>query len=431
MGHSLTRGQENQSSQQDTDLQGQLIASNEQVTELQRQLTASNEQVTDLLRQLTASNQVVTDLQGQLIASIEQLTYLQLTASNQEDTDLQGQLIASNQEVTDLQGQLIASIEQLTDLQRQLTASNQEVTDLQGLLTESDQQFTDFQHQLIGREQQVTDLGRKLTTSNEQVTDLQRQLTASGQQRFADFQQQLSRRDRRLTALQRQVAARNQQITATPGGTHSSENRSEIQRDWEINRNEIMVTSDVLGQGAWGTVFRGKFRRCNVAVKKIYEAILSPHNRTAFEREVGIASRCRHPCLLQFIGATNDEEGLLLVTELMDRSLRSLYEESPLTEREISVISLDVAQALNYLHQNKPDPIIHRDVSSTNVLLWRQGDDWRGKVSDYGTANFVRQCRTDDPGAAIYCAPETLSGAENQIISCKVSLGKAVALKMG
>jgi len=113
----------------------------------------------------------------------------------------------------------------------------------------------------------------------------------------------------------------------------------------------------------------------------------------------------------------------------MDRSLRSLYGESPLTQGEISVISLDVAQALNYLHQNKPDPIIHRDVSSANVLLWRQGDDWRGKVSDYGTANFVRQCRIDDPGAAIYCAPEALGGAQDQIISCKVSLGKAVPLK--
>ena len=132
------------------------------------------------------------------------------------------------------------------------------------------------------------------------------------------------------------------------------------------------------------------------------------HHRTTFEREVDITSRCRHPCLLQFIGATNDEEALLLVTELMDRSLRSLYEERPLTEREISVISLDVSQALNYLHQNRPDPIIHRDISSANVLLWQQGRQWRGKVSDYVSANFVRQCGIDDPGAAIYCAPEVM-----------------------
>lgn len=34
-----------------------------------------------------------------------------------------------------------------------------------------------------------------------------------------------------------------------------------------------------------------------------------------------MASKCHHPCLLQFIGATIDEGGLLLVTELLERSL--------------------------------------------------------------------------------------------------------------
>ena len=134
--------------------------------------------------------------------------------------------------------------------------------------------------------------------------------------------------------------------------------------------------------------------------------ILSPHNRLLFEREMNIASACRHPCLLQFIGATNDEGSPLFVTELMEMSLRALLEERQLSETEITVISLDVARALNYLHQKKPSPIIHRDVSSANVLLWQQGDQRRGKVSDYGTANFIQQTMTVAPGAAIYCAPE-------------------------
>ena len=43
------------------------------------------------------------------------------------------------------------------------------------------------------------------------------------------------------------------------------------------------------------------------------------------------------------------------------------------------------------------------------MLLWRQGDQWRGKVSDYGSANFVQQTMTVAPGATIYCAPEELS----------------------
>ena len=135
-----------------------------------------------------------------------------------------------------------------------------------------------------------------------------------------------------------------------------------------------------------------------------------------------IASRCRHPCLLQFIGATSDERPLL-VTEIMERSLRErLYNEVelPLYAAEVSVISLDVARALNYLHQ-KPDPIIHRDISSGNVLLWRQGNQWRAKVSDYGTANLVRQSKRSEPGTATYSAPECLTENPDRPISCKVS----------
>ena len=69
-----------------------------------------------------------------------------------------------------------------------------------------------------------------------------------------------------------------------------------------------------------------------MAVKQIHELILSPHNRRLFEREMNIASRCRHPCLLQFIGATNDEGTPLFVTELMESSLRTLLERQPLFE---------------------------------------------------------------------------------------------------
>ena len=121
---------------------------------------------------------------------------------------------------------------------------------------------------------------------------------------------------------------------------------------------------------------------------------------------MSIAARCRHPCLLQFIGATNDEGSPLFVTELMESSLRALLEQRSLSSLEVSVISLDVARALNYLHLQKPSPIIHRDISSANVLLWRQADQWRGKVSDYGTANVLQHTMTVGPGAIIYSAPE-------------------------
>ena len=80
-----------------------------------------------------------------------------------------------------------------------------------------------------------------------------------------------------------------------------------------------------------------------------------------------------------------------------------------------------MAKALNYLH-HKRDPIIHHDVSSGNVLLWRQGDQWRAKVSDYGTAHFVRQSSINYAGNAVYCAPESLREDPSTPISCKVGI---------
>ena len=187
--------------------------------------------------------------------------------------------------------------------------------------------------------------------------------------------------------------------------------------DWMIARHEIQMTDKCLGRGGWGSVYEGVYCGCAVAVKQIHDLILSPHNIRLFNREMEIASKCHHPHLLQFIGATNDEESPLFVTELMENNLRTLLEQRQLSEREICAISLDVARGLNYLHHKKPVPIIHRDVSSANVLLWRQGDQWRGKVSDYGTANFMQQNMTVAPGAMIYSAPEALTPQQTVKVS--------------
>ena len=122
-----------------------------------------------------------------------------------------------------------------------------------------------------------------------------------------------------------------------------------------------------------------------------------------------MASRGRHPNLLQFIGATNDESSPLFVTELLDTSLRHVLQQRALNHDEIVCLSLDIAKGFNYLHLCKPVPIMHRDISSANVLLWRRDKSWRAKLSDFGAANFMRQGMTVNPGAIIYSAPEAFT----------------------
>ena len=175
---------------------------------------------------------------------------------------------------------------------------------------------------------------------------------------------------------------------------------------WIVESNEIQLTEQELGRGGWATVKVAEFRGLQVAAKCLHSIIISDYNRQLFVREMSIAAKLRHPNLIQFIGATLEGEPVIL-TELMATSLRAVLEQGPLDFAHIATINRGVARALNYLHLTKPDPILHRDVSSANVLL-NPGPNqtWLAKLSDYGSANFVQQVTTAGPGNPAYAAPE-------------------------
>ncbi len=120
-----------------------------------------------------------------------------------------------------------------------------------------------------------------------------------------------------------------------------------------------------------------------------------------------ISSRIHHPNIVQFIGATRVNNPILLY-ELMATSLYNRLQQDPKLERPVIVqIGCDISAALTYLHQWKPQPIIHRDVSTPNVLLEPLANEkWRTKLSDFGAANLQRHATTIAPGNAAYAAPE-------------------------
>ena len=298
-------------------------------------------------------------------------------------------------------------IRETEDLQRQLEA-------LQQQLRERNLRETNLIQQLQQKELQRENAQRQLQEMEDQIREQEANSERQLREMAQSFEERIREKEEEKTNLETQLGMKNQELSELETSlTEAQQMIIELRRqescDWVISRGEVQVKDKCLGKGAWGSVNEATYCGCKVAVKQIHELILSAHNIRLFEREMNIASRCRHPCLLQFIGATNDEGSPLFVTELMEMSLRALLGQRELTETEISVISLDVSRALNYLHHMKPSPIVHRDISSANVLLWRQGEQWRGKVSDYGTAKFVQQTMTVAPGALIYSAPEAVS----------------------
>ena len=156
----------------------------------------------------------------------------------------------------------------------------------------------------------------------------------------------------------------------------------------------------------------GSFRGQKVAIKQLHSIIVSPHLSQLVRREISLMAKIRHPNILCFIAAvldTPDESGPLIITELLDTDLRNAYQNGQLASDRVRLsILMDVAAALNYLHLLR-EPIIHRDVSSANVLLQALPDrKWRGKLSDFGSANLARDATTPGPGAIVYSAPEAL-----------------------
>ena len=236
------------------------------------------------------------------------------------------------------------------------------------------------------------------------------------------FEQQLQEARIREDELQRRAEESDRRAEVTEGRVQNLERSlDEITQDlrqcedrlescsthWVVRREEIELTGPELGVGGWATVTVAKFRGIKVAVKRIHNIIISHHNLQLFQREMNMAAQLRHPNLIQFIGATMEGE-MMIVLELMATSLRSqLKRDVYFPPNTVKAISLDVACGLNYLHLIQPDPTVHRDISSANVLLEELPHRvWRAKLTDYGSVNVVHQLHTQNPGSPAYSAPE-------------------------
>ena len=267
----------------------------------------------------------------------------------------------------------------------------------------------DLRQRAHDAEQQNTALERRLHEVERRSHDAEKR-SHDAEQRSHDAEQRSSSLEQQNTALERRLHEMEQRARESERRARQAEavvQQSQQECHWLVQRREIELTEEEMGRGGWAVVKVANFRGTRVAAKCFYQQILvSRYNRQLFNREMNMASRLRHPNLVQFIGASLEGEPVIL-TELMTTSLRAELEKGPIHHTHIVSISLDVAQALNYLHLMQPQPIIHRDISSANVLLDPLPDNrWRAKISDYGSVNLVRELRTVGPGSPVYAAPE-------------------------
>ena len=196
------------------------------------------------------------------------------------------------------------------------------------------------------------------------------------------------------------------------------------QQDKKIGFKSIILLKDQnLGIGAYGAVCKAKCDDLLCAAKIIHPTLFDPsalhqvipqrEHRLPFRRfqlECEFSSTVRHPNIVQYLGTHIDPETKLpvLLMELMDDSLTHFLESfTQAIPYHIQVnLCHDITRALSFLHSNE---IVHRDLSSNNVLLI---GNLRAKLTDFGMARLDPHAtlltNTMCPGTDVYMPPEAV-----------------------
>ena len=190
-------------------------------------------------------------------------------------------------------------------------------------------------------------------------------------------------------------------------------------------RAKVHVSSnaeDVLGQGSFATVYKGKFEGQDVAVKVFSSTGTAGTAMADFRKEAATLEKLRHEHVINFVCALPStsaaETSMLVMQYAPGGSLKDLLyppkgAPSPLRtqpEKRLT-IATHVAAGLTHIH-NKG--LIHRDVKPANVLL--MGDGTTAKVSDVGLARILSSETGDASatlrgcGTPLYKAPEQHRG---------------------
>ncbi|GLY50304.1 serine/threonine protein kinase [Lentzea sp. NBRC 102530] len=174
-----------------------------------------------------------------------------------------------------------------------------------------------------------------------------------------------------------------------------------------------------------GVVWQARDERSDrvVAVKLLTTDRRSPDAVAQMLREGRVAGRLRHPHAISVYEVVeHDDKPCLVLEYLPSRSLAALIaERGALSPGVVAAVGRQVAAALAAAHA---EGIVHRDVSTFNVLL---AEDGIAKITDFGIARAVGEGTVTDArlivGTPAFLAPEVAAGEAATFASDVFSLG--------
>uniref|UniRef100_A0ACD5UUJ7 Uncharacterized protein n=1 Tax=Avena sativa TaxID=4498 RepID=A0ACD5UUJ7_AVESA len=173
---------------------------------------------------------------------------------------------------------------------------------------------------------------------------------------------------------------------------------------------ENFSSNNLLGQGGYGSVFKGKLTDGRfVAVKQLSET--SHQGKKEFATEIETISRVQHRNLVKLYGCCLEGNKPLLVYEYLENGSldRALFGKgrSNLDWSTRYEICIGIARGLAYLHEESSIRVVHRDIKASNVLL---DANLNPKISDFGLAKLYddqeTHVSTKVAGTFGYLAPE-------------------------
>ena len=183
---------------------------------------------------------------------------------------------------------------------------------------------------------------------------------------------------------------------------------------------DVVDLGEEIGRGAYGLVKKVLLHRILCAAKDIHAVLIHYASDEELERikksfleECIKCNKLFHPNLVQFLGIHYpDKEAKLpwLVMELLDCSLTTFikkYDKENVSQFVKAMIFCDISLGLQFLHGRD---IIHRDLSSNNILLTKH---LTAKIGDLGVAKMIdpdgSKSHTLAPGTKTFLPPEVFS----------------------
>ncbi|RWR97543.1 Protein kinase domain-containing protein [Cinnamomum micranthum f. kanehirae] len=148
-----------------------------------------------------------------------------------------------------------------------------------------------------------------------------------------------------------------------------------------------------IGVGGYGSVYRAELSTGQVvAVKRLHPLEGgSAHDKKSFNNEIKALTEIRHRNIVKLYGFCSHEQCMFFIFEYMDKGkLAGILSCEGALEldwiKRFNVVK-GIAGALSYMHHDCSPPIVHRDISSNNILLDSELD---ARISDFGTSRLIK-----------------------------------------